>query len=122
LSSISLSRRSLSCEAAIASLVAVTSLATTAVRGSALASALIGLAALAAEQGLAARAVRLCSAAQARYAAARSQFSQIDQQASDAALALARPALDPASYARAWADGQALTAEQAASEALATAD
>ncbi len=85
----------------------------------ALTSALAGLALLAASHGQAAHAVGLCSAAEALCTPSLCSFSRLDSLLYEQALAAARPALDPEAYARAWANGQAWTPEQAVAAALA---
>jgi non-specific serine/threonine protein kinase len=77
-----------------------------------------GLAAVAAARGQAARALRLAGAAAALGDTTGWPLEPADQAALDGGLALARQALAAESQAAAWADGQAMTVEQAVAYAL----
>jgi hypothetical protein len=77
-----------------------------------------GLAAVAGAQDNVARAVRLWSSALAIREAIGAPLPPIDRPRRDKALARLRAQLDDANFAAAWAEGQAMSLEQAIAEAL----
>ncbi len=82
------------------------------------AAALAGLAGVAGAQGRPERATRLLGAAYALLEAIGSRFDPIDQAEHDRNLAAIRAQLEPATFARTWSEGRALTLEQAVALAL----
>ncbi|MDQ5854093.1 MAG: hypothetical protein M3380_18890, partial [Chloroflexota bacterium] len=77
-----------------------------------------GLAAVAGAQGNAARAVRLWSAAGAIREAIGAPLPPVDRPHQETALARLRTALGATTFAARWAEGRALTLEQAIAYAL----
>jgi hypothetical protein len=77
-----------------------------------------GLAGLAAMEGEPDRAARLYGAAEALLASVGAKLHWIDRLGYEAYVAMAREQLGKAAFARAWAEGRAMTAEQAMAYAL----
>lgn len=83
-----------------------------------IAYAIDGVAWVAASTGQAQLAVRLFGATDTHFSAMDTHFHPIEQPAHDAALSAARQALDAATFTTAWAEGQALSLEEAITLAL----
>jgi predicted ATPase/DNA-binding CsgD family transcriptional regulator/transcriptional regulator with XRE-family HTH domain len=87
-----------------------------------IANALAGLGAVAAALERPQTAARLFSVAAARWKSTGYQFDRVDQTEYDRNLAAARAQIDAATFDAAWADGQALSLEQAIAQAQEIAD
>lgn len=77
-----------------------------------------GLALVAALEGQGEQALRLASATTAAHTTRGIRMLPADREALDSAVARARAGLDESTAAAAWAEGQAMTLEQAATYAL----
>lgn len=82
------------------------------------AKCLIGLACVAAGQGQLVRAAQLLGASEVLFETSVHRMDPIDLIERDRSLALVRDHLDPPAFEAAWAEGQAMSLEQAVAEAL----
>jgi tetratricopeptide (TPR) repeat protein len=92
------------------------------VDGRGMAASLAGLAGVALAHGQAARAARLLGAEEAQFRVLGIALFKTDQAEFDLHLAAARAQLGEATFTEAWAEGQAMTLDQAAAYALAETD
>jgi hypothetical protein len=83
---------------------------------------LVGLAGVAAVDGAPDRAARLFGAAEAPLRASGDRFDLVDQGEYDRNLAAVRAQVDAEAFAAAWAEGQAMTLEQAIAYGLGRAE